>query len=85
MQIAQNFGPTGQMANKQDVDLDYIADQLAIPAEIRTSPEERQQLQQMMIEQAPQMAQNQGMVQVKQAETVEVEMDGGEFFDKGGE
>jgi len=25
------------------------------------------------------------LVQVKQAETVEVEMDGGEFFDKGGE
>ena len=66
MQIAQNFGPTGQMAIKQDVVLDYIADQLAIPAEIRTSPEERQQIQQMMMEQAQQMAQQQGMVQGEQ-------------------
>jgi len=63
MQIAQNFGPTGQMAIRQDVLLDYIADQLAVPAEVRTTPEERQQMQQAMMEQAQMMAQQQGMAQ----------------------
>jgi len=47
----------GQMVIKQETLLDYIADQLAIPAEIRTTPEERQQIQEMMMQQAQQAAQ----------------------------
>ena len=61
MQIAQSMGPAGQLAIKQDVLLDYIADQLAIPAEVRMTPEEKQEIQQMLMQQAQQMAQQQGM------------------------
>ena len=61
MQIAQSFGPAGQLAVKQEVLLDYIADQLAIPAEVRMTQEEKQQIQQMLMQQAQQMAQQQGM------------------------
>jgi len=43
--------------------LDYIADQLAIPAEVRMTPEEKQQIQQMLMQQAQQMAQQQGMME----------------------
>ena len=63
MQIAQSMGPAGQLAVKQDVLLEYIADQLAIPAEVRLTPEERQQIQQMLMEQAMQMQNQQGMMQ----------------------
>tara|TARA_Y100000004_G_C8797836_1_gene362094 strand:- start:374 stop:715 length:342 start_codon:yes stop_codon:yes gene_type:complete len=63
MQIAQSFGPAGQLAVKQEVLLDYIADQLAIPAEVRMTPEEKQQIQQMLMQQAQQMAQQQGMME----------------------
>ena len=63
MQIAQSMGPAGQLAVKQEVLLEYIADQLAIPAEVRLSPEERQQIQQMLMQQAQQMAQQQGMME----------------------
>ena len=57
------MGPSGQLAFKQEVLLEYIADQLAIPAEVRLTPEERQQIQQMLMEQAQQMAQQQGMME----------------------
>ena len=57
VQISQQMGPMGQMVIKQETLLDYIADQLAIPAEIRTTPEERQQIQEMMMQQAQQAAQ----------------------------
>ena len=63
MQIAQSMGPAGQLAVKQEVLLDYIADQLAIPAEVRMTPEEKQQIQQMLMEQAMQMQNQQGMMQ----------------------
>jgi hypothetical protein len=64
VQISQQMGPIGQIAIKQEKLLDYIADQLAIPAEIRTTPEERQEIQQMMMEQAQQVAaqQQQGVM-----------------------
>ena len=62
VQISQQMGPMGQMVIKQETLLDYIADQLAIPAEIRTTPEERQQIQEMMMQQAQQAAQAQGVM-----------------------
>ena len=53
MQIIQQLGPVGQMAVRIDKVADFVADKLGIPADLRTTPEERQQL----IEQAQQQAQ----------------------------
>jgi nucleotide-binding universal stress UspA family protein len=59
MQIAQGMGPEGQMAIKPGAAADLIADKLGIPASIRTSPQEREQ----MMQQAMQMAQQAQMAQ----------------------
>jgi nucleotide-binding universal stress UspA family protein len=59
MQIAQGMGPEGQMAIKPGAAADLIADKLGIPASIRTSPQEREQ----MMQQAMQMAQQAQMDQ----------------------
>jgi len=56
-QIAQQAGPQGQMSIKPDVMLDYIADKLGVPQKIRTTPEERQLMQQQMAAVAQQAAQ----------------------------
>jgi hypothetical protein len=53
MQIAQSMGPEGQMAIKVGATVDYIADKLGVPALVRNSPQEREQ----MAQQAMQMAQ----------------------------
>lgn len=52
LQIIQQLGPMGAMAVRIDRVADFVADKLGIPSELRTSPEERQQ----MIEQAQQQA-----------------------------
>jgi antitoxin component of RelBE/YafQ-DinJ toxin-antitoxin module len=68
MQLAQNFGIEGQMSIKPDALLDYIADQMSIPAEIRTSPEERQQMMMQMQQMAQQqMEAQQGGTEGQQA------------------
>jgi hypothetical protein len=59
MQIAQGMGPEGQMAIKPGAAADLIADKLGIPASIRTTPQEREQ----MMQQAMQMAQQAQMAQ----------------------
>jgi len=58
MQIAQGLGPQGQLYFNQEKAMDYIAENLGVPAEILTTPEERQAL----IEQAQQLAQQQGVI-----------------------
>ena len=58
MQIAQGLGPQGQLYVNQEKAMDYIAENLGVPAEILTTPEERQAL----IEQAQQLAQQQGVM-----------------------
>ena len=61
MQIAQQLGPMGQTLIKMDAIGDYVADQLGIPASLRTTPQERQQIQQQMIQAAQAAAQAQGV------------------------
>jgi len=61
-QISQGLGPEGQMAVKTSAISDYVADKLGIPASLRTTPQERQQ----MAEQAMQMAQMQMQAQQQQ-------------------
>jgi hypothetical protein len=53
VQLSSALGPEGQMAPRMGAIADYVADKLGVPAELRTSPAERQQ----MMEQAAQMAQ----------------------------
>ena len=55
MQISQALGPVGQTLIKMDAVGDYIADQLGIPASLRTTQEERQQMQEQMAAQAEAM------------------------------
>jgi hypothetical protein len=65
VQIASSLGPEGQMAVRTGGVADYIADKLGVPANLRTTPEERMQ----MMEQAAQMAQmaaQQGMEPAQQ-------------------
>jgi hypothetical protein len=61
MQIAQQLGPMGQTLIKMDAIGDYVADQLGIPASLRTTPQERQQIQQQMMQAAQAAAQAQGV------------------------
>lgn len=61
MQIVGQLGPQSQMFIKQDKLIDYIADGLGIPAELRTTLEEREQLMQQA-QQMMQVAQEQGVV-----------------------
>lgn len=64
IQMASQFGPAGQMAIKVDAAADYLADQLGIPPEVRTTMEEREQMAQQMTA----MAQQQSAQQQAQAE-----------------
>ena len=52
VQLSSALGPEGQMAPRMGAIADYVADKLGVPAELRTSPQERQE----MMEQAAQMA-----------------------------
>ena len=55
MRITQSLGPQGQLYLNQEKAMDFIADNLGIPASLRTTPQERQAL----VEQATQIAQQQ--------------------------
>jgi hypothetical protein len=52
----------GQTLLKMDKVGDYIADQLGVPASLRTSQMERQQMQEQMMQMAQMAAQQQGMM-----------------------
>ena len=61
MKILQGLGPQGQLFLNQEKAMDFIADNLGIPASLRTTPEQRQALIQQA-QQMAQMAQQQGMM-----------------------
>ncbi len=62
LQIAQQLGPVGGSMLRLDAVGDYLADQFGIPAELRTTPQEREQIlqQTMQIAQQQMMAQQEG-------------------------
>ena len=59
VQMSAALGPEGQMAVKTGSISDYVADKMGIPADLRTTPQERQQ----MMEQAMQAAQMQAQAE----------------------
>jgi hypothetical protein len=59
VQMSSALGPEGQMAVKMGSIADYVADKLGVPADLRTTPQERQQ----MMEQAAQMMQAQAQAE----------------------
>ncbi len=57
VQMASALGPDGQMAVRTGAIADHVADKLGVPAELRTSPQERQQMAEQQAQmQAAQMA-----------------------------
>jgi len=63
VQIAASLGQDGQMAIRTAAIADHVADKMGIPAELRTSQEERQQMAEQMAQmQAAQMAMQAGEV-----------------------
>lgn len=52
VQLSSALGPQGQIAVKTDSISDYVADKLGVPADLRTTPQEREQI----LEQAAQAA-----------------------------
>ena len=67
MQISQQLGPMGQTLLKPDAIGDYIADQLGIPAKLRTSPQERAEMQQEMMQMAQQAMEQEGVAPTAEA------------------
>ena len=61
VQMSSAHGPEGQMAVKTGSIPDYVADKLGIPADLRTTPQERQQ----MMEQAAAMMQAQAQAEAQ--------------------
>jgi len=53
VQLSSALGPEGQMAPRMGAIADYVADKLGVPAELRASAQEREE----MMQQAAQMAQ----------------------------
>lgn len=58
-QIAQAFGPAGQMAINQEEMLTYIAEKMGVPQTLLNSPEEKEMIMQQMQDQAAQAQQMQ--------------------------
>ena len=56
LQLAQGLGPEGQLAYRPDAIIDYIADKLGVPVELRTTPEERAQMQAAVMQAAGEAA-----------------------------
>jgi hypothetical protein len=57
VQMSSALGPDGQMAVRTGAIADHVADKLGVPAELRTSPQERQQMAEQQAQmQAAQMA-----------------------------
>ena len=59
LQIAQQLGPVGGSLIKLDKVGDYLADHFAVPAELRTTPEEREIIMQQTMAIAQQQMENQ--------------------------
>jgi hypothetical protein len=60
MQITAGMGPEGQMAIKAGTAIDYIADKLGVPIQVRTTSEERKAMMQQMAQAAMMAQQQQG-------------------------
>jgi len=56
VQLSASLGPEGQMAVKTSSISDHIADKMGIPAALRTTPQEREQLMQQAMQMAQQAA-----------------------------
>lgn len=67
VQLSSALGPAGQMAVKTGSISDYVADKLGVPAELRTTPEERQQMAQQAMQVAQAAAEQQGLTQPEAA------------------
>lgn len=72
LQLSQSLGPVGQTLIKPDAVGDYLADLLAIPAELRTTPEERMQVQEQVLD-AAQEIENQETMPTEQVEGVPIQ------------
>jgi hypothetical protein len=72
LQIAQSLGPAGVMGVKMDKITDYVGDLMGIPADLRTTPEERAMMaQEMAAAAAGQMEQQQaGAIEQQPAQPV---------------
>ncbi len=70
-QISEVMGPQGQTLLKRGAVGDYIADQLGIPAKLRTTPQERAQMQQEMMQMAQMAAQQQGVLPPEEGEQMQ--------------
>ena len=62
VEMSSALGPEGQMSVKTGNIPDYVADKMGIPADLRTTPQERQQ----MMEQAAAMMQAQAQAEAQQ-------------------
>jgi len=68
LQVAQQFGPAGQMAINQDEALDFIADRLGVPARVMNSEEDKQEIMAEMQEQQQQQMMQEQMAAEQGAE-----------------
>ena len=66
LQVAQQFGPAGQMAINQDEALDFIADRLGVPARVMNSEEDKQEIMAEMQEQQQQQMMQEQMAAEQQ-------------------
>lgn len=62
VQLSASLGPEGQMSVQTANISDYVADKLGIPADLRTTPQERAQMLQQAQQAAMMAAQQQGMM-----------------------
>jgi hypothetical protein len=62
-QIAAQFGQAGQMTINQEEMLEYIAVKMGVPQSVLTTPAERDQMMQEMMQQQQAMAQQAGGVE----------------------
>jgi len=61
VQLSSALGQEGQMAVRVGAIADYIADKLGVPAELRTTPQERQQMKEQLMQVAQAMAAQQAV------------------------
>lgn len=78
-QIAEAFGPEGQMAINASETLEYIGNKLGVPATLRTSPVERQQAMAQQAQMAAAMMEQQGQLPAGATQAVEQEVGMGEM------
>jgi len=63
VQLSSALGPEGQMAPRMGAIADFVADKLGVPAELRTSPQEREQMMEQAAQMAQMAAQEEGLIE----------------------